>query len=69
MSRKKAGNLVSDKIDLSRHVEIDLAVSFRQIKKSGTQAIFKECVSGGESNTKRQEHETPKGSEEPSGKD
>ena len=30
------------------------------------QAIFKGCVmSGGESNTKRQEHETPKDSEEP----
>jgi len=26
-------------------------------------------VSGGESNAKGQEHETPKGSEEPSGKD
>ena len=36
MSKKKVGNLVSDKIDLSRHVEIDLAASFRQIKKSGT---------------------------------
>ena len=34
--QKKLGNLVSDKIDLSRHVEIDLAASFRQIKKSGT---------------------------------
>ena len=33
MSRKKVGNLVSDKIDLSRHVEIDLAASFRQIYK------------------------------------
>jgi len=33
---KKVGDLVSDKIDLSRHVEIDLAASFRQIKKSGT---------------------------------
>ena len=31
---KKVGDLVSDKIDLSRHVEIDLATSFRQIKKS-----------------------------------
>ena len=36
LSRKKVGNLVSDKTDLSRHVEIDLAASFRQIKKSGT---------------------------------
>ena len=36
LSRKKVGNLVSDKIDLSRHVQIDLAASFRQIKKSGT---------------------------------
>ena len=26
--QKKVGNLVSDKIDLSRHVEIDLATSF-----------------------------------------
>ena len=34
--QKKVGNLVSDKIDLSRHVEIDLEASFRQIKKSGT---------------------------------
>ena len=34
--QKKVGDLVSDKIDLSRHVEIDLAASFRQIKKSGT---------------------------------
>ena len=34
--QKKVGNLVSDKIDLSRHVKIDLAASFRQIKKSGT---------------------------------
>ena len=33
---KKVGDLVSDKTDLSRHVEIDLATSFRQIKKSGT---------------------------------
>ena len=36
LSRKKVGNLVSDKTDLSRHVEIDLAASFRQIKKSET---------------------------------
>ena len=36
LSRKKVGHLVSDKIDLSRHVEIDLAAGFRQIKKSGT---------------------------------
>ena len=36
LSRKKVWDLVSDKIDLSRHVEIDLAASFRQIKKSGT---------------------------------
>jgi len=36
LSRKKVGNLVYDKIDLSRHVEIDLAASFRQIKKSET---------------------------------
>ena len=36
LSRKKVGNLVSDKTDLSRHVEIDLAASFRHIKKSGT---------------------------------
>ena len=32
LSRQKVGNLVSDKIDLSRHVEIDLAASFRQKK-------------------------------------
>ena len=33
--QKKVRNLVSDKIDLSRHVEIDLAASFRQIKSRG----------------------------------